>query len=179
MNKAIIPLAIFLALSGLFLVMLDRMNKGEYNPRDVPTEFIGRTAPDFKLPDLFESTKTVQPADYRGKTWLLNVWGTWCPECWREHEFLLSLKQRGVTIIGINWRDDADEAKAMLAKMGNPFEHVGFDPNSQAVIEYGVYGAPETFLIDADGTICQKHAGALTESFWQEKFVPHLEGCRL
>lgn len=177
MNKAVIPLAIFLGMAGLFLLMLDRMNEGEYNPRDIPTEFIGRSAPEFALPDLFDADRTVRPSDYKGKTWLLNVWGTWCPECWREHEYLLHLQQRGVPIVGINWRDEAEEAKSMLARLGNPFQQVAFDPDSQAVIEYGVYGAPETFLIDASGTICQKHAGAMTEAVWQKKFVPHLNGC--
>ena len=174
--KALIPLAIFLLLAGLFLYMLNQMNQGEYNPRDIPTEFIGKPAPQFSLPDLYEPTHMVSPADYKGKVWLLNVWGTWCPECWREHDYLMALQRRGVTMVGINWRDDAAEAKSMLARLGNPFERIAFDPDSQAVIEYGVYGAPETFLIDAAGIIRVKHAGGMSEQVWQEKFVPHLGG---
>ncbi|MCU7958444.1 MAG: DsbE family thiol:disulfide interchange protein [gamma proteobacterium symbiont of Bathyaustriella thionipta] len=176
MNKAIIPLAGFIAMAALFYYVLGQMDKGEYNPRDVPTEFIGRQAPDFVLPDLFDAGKQVKSADMKGQLWLLNVWGTWCRECWREHEYLLQLVQsRGVRIIGINWRDEASAARNMLAQKGNPFYRVAFDPESEAIIEWGVYGAPETFLIDADGVIQAKYAGAMTESVWQEKFQPWFE----
>jgi len=176
MNKAALPLIIFLAMAGMFLYVLGLMNEGEYNPRDVPTEFIGKAAPEFALPDLYEPAHIVSPSTYKGQAWLLNVWGTWCPECWREHDFLLALKRRGVTIVGINWRDEAQEAKNMLNRLGNPFERVPFDPDSNAVIDYGVYGAPETFLIDAEGIIRVKHKGAMNEQVWQEKFIPHFAG---
>lgn len=176
MNKAAIPLIIFLGLAGLFLFVLNQMNDGEYNPRDVPTEFIGKAAPAFTLPDLFDASATVSPEAYKGRVWLLNVWGTWCAECWREHDYLLALKARGVPIVGINWRDEEADAKGMLARLGNPFDKVGFDPNSDAVIEYGVYGAPETFLIDAEGIIRVKHKGAMHEQAWQQKFAPYFAG---
>jgi cytochrome c biogenesis protein CcmG/thiol:disulfide interchange protein DsbE len=174
MTRAAVPLAIFLAMAGMFWFVLGKMSEGEYNPRDVPTQFIGREAPAFSLPDLLEPEQTVSTAAMRGRTWLLNVWGTWCPECWKEHDYLLHLARReGVPIIGINWRDDADEAKAMIARLGNPFEQIGFDPNSDAVIDWGVYGAPETFLIDAEGIVREKHAGAMTPAVWREKFRSH------
>ena len=80
MNRAIVPLVLFLALAGLFWFVLGKMNEGEYNPRDVPTQFIGRSAPEFTLPDLLDPSQTVRPSDMAGKVWLLNVWGTWCPE---------------------------------------------------------------------------------------------------
>ena len=176
MNRAAIPLLIFLGLAGLFLFVLGQMNEGEYNPRDVPTEFIGKAAPHFSLPDLFDPQSQVRPEDYKGKVWLLNVWGSWCVECWREHEYLLLLKQRGIPIVGINWRDDANEAKSMLNRLGNPFDKIGVDPHSDAVIDYGVYGAPETFLIDADGIIRVKHKGALHEQAWNEKFAAYFAG---
>lgn len=171
MNKAIVPLVGFLLLAGLFWFVLDKMNQGEYNPRDVPTQFIGREAPAFSLPDLLDPSQTVSPANLRGKAWLLNVWGTWCPECWKEHEYLVYLATRkGVPIIGINWRDDAAEAKAMLKRLGNPFQQIAFDPKSDAVIDWGVYGAPETFLIDAEGIVRVKHTGAMNSQVWKEKF---------
>lgn len=171
MNKAVIPLLLFLALAGMFWFVLGQMSEGEYNPREVPTQFIGRAAPAFELPDLLDNSRTVSPSNMVGKVWLLNVWGTWCPECWKEHEYLLHLARReGVPIIGINWRDEATDAKAMLARLGNPFSRIAFDPNSDAVIDYGVYGAPETFLIDADGIVREKHAGALTPHVWNSKF---------
>ena len=175
-KKAILPLLLFLALAGLFLYVLMQMNKGEYNPRDIPTEFIGRAAPDFALPSLFNPQKTVTPAPYRGKPWLLTVWGSWCPECWRESDFLVELKRRGIPIVGIDWRDDPAEGKAMLARAGNPFLEVGVDPDSSLAMDYGVYGAPETFLIDADGIIRAKHAGAIDERVWREKFASYFEG---
>lgn len=174
MSRAAIPLALFVALAGLFWYVLGQMNEGEYNPREVPTQFIGRDAPTFVLPDLFDPSGEVRSADMAGKPWLLNVWGTWCPECWKEHEYLLHLaRNKDVPIVGLNWRDDATEAKAMLGRLGNPFIKVGFDPQSDAVIDWGVYGAPETFLIDAGGVVRVKHAGAMTHAVWNTKFAPH------
>ena len=174
MNRAAIPLVAFLGLAGLFWYVLGEMSEGEYNPRDVPTQFIGREAPVFDLPSLFDENQRVRSADMNGQVWLLNVWGTWCPECWKEHDYLLHLaKREKVPIVGLNWRDDADDAKAMLARLGNPFIKVGFDPFSDAVIDWGVYGAPETFLIDAGGVVRAKHTGELTATAWNEKFRPH------
>ena len=176
MTRAIFPLAGFLALAALFWFVLDKMNQGEYNPREVPTQFIGRPAPAFALPDLLDPSQTVRPSDMAGKVWLLNVWGTWCPECWKEHEYLVYLAQRkNVPIVGINWRDEAAEAKAMLARLGNPFLKIAFDPNSNAAIDWGVYGAPETFLIDAEGIVREKHTGAVNSSVWSDKFKAYFE----
>ncbi len=176
MTRTAIPLAIFLGLAGLFWYVLQQMNQGEYNPRSVPTQFIGRNAPEFALPDLLDPGSIVRTSDMAGQVWLLNVWGTWCPECWKEHEYLIHLATREqVPIIGINWRDDAAEAKAMLARLGNPFARIGFDPKSDAVIDWGVYGAPETFLIDAEGIVREKHTGALNPQVWQSKFKPYFD----
>ena len=143
-------------------------------PRDSARLLVGETLDDrtFRdLPDLLDPTQQVSSKDMLGQPWLLNVWGTWCPECWKEHDYLLHLARReGVPIIGINWRDDAAEAKAMLARLGNPFYKIGFDPHSDAVIEWGVYGAPETFLIDAQGIVREKHKGAMASEVWKDKF---------
>ena len=174
MKKTLLPLIFFLGMAALFYFVLNKMNQGEYNPRDIPTEFIGRTAPEFSLPDLFNEATMISPSDMKGQTWLLNVWGTWCPECWREHDFLVQLgKYEGIPIIGLNWRDEKAAAKDFLAKKGNPFIGVPFDPNSKAVIDWGVYGAPETFLIDAEGVIRVKHKGPLSRSSWNEKFASY------
>ena len=176
MTRAVLPLGGFLLLAGLFWFVLGQMNKGEYDPRDVPTQFIGQPAPEFALPDLLDPTQTVRPSDMAGQTWLLNVWGAWCPECWHEHEFLVHLAQReGVPIVGINWRDEEADAKAMLTRLGNPFLKIAFDPQSDAVIDWGVYGAPETFLIDAEGVVREKHTGALSPKIWQAKFKTYFE----
>ena len=170
MNKAVIPLLVFLVMAGLFLFVLQKIDKGEYDPRDIPTEFIGKQVPAFDLPNLLDDADRVKAADYKGKPWLLNIWGTWCAQCWVEHDYLVFLSRQGIPIIGINWRDDAGDAKAMLTQKGNPFAEVGFDPKSDAVIDLGVYGAPETFLVDADGIIRVKHKGAMAPQVWEEKF---------
>ena len=174
MSRFVIPLSFFIMI-GVFALVLDRMGKGEYNPRDIPTEFIGRAAPSINVPDLYNPSEIVRVADMKGKVWLFNVWGTWCPECWREHRYLMELSRTGIPIVGLNWRDEEAEAKAMITKMGNPFIRIGFDPESEVAIEWGVYGAPETFLINAEGIIVAKHAGGITPAVWQEKFKKHFE----
>lgn len=160
----------FFVLMGVFAVVLERMGTGDYNPRDIPTEFIGRAAPEINVSDLYNESELVKTSDMKGRVWLFNVWGTWCPECWREHSYLMELSKAGIPIIGLNWRDERSEAKAMISKMGNPFLKIGFDPKSSVAMDWGVYGAPETFLIDAQGTILAKHAGGITPGVWQEKF---------
>ncbi len=155
---------------AVFAIVLSRMGSGEYNPRDIPTEFIGRAAPTINVPDLYNETDIVKVADMKGKVWLFNVWGTWCPECWREHGYLMKLHAEGIPIVGLNWRDQRPEAKAMISKMGNPFIKIGFDPESTVAIEWGVYGAPETFLINEQGMIVEKHAGGITPNVWKTKF---------
>ncbi len=173
--RFLVPLVIFLLLMGLFWYVLKLMNQQEYNPRDVPSVLIDTKAPEFVLPDLLDPERSVSSADLRGKVWLLNVWGTWCPECWREHDYLIYLsKNENVPIIGIDWRDDADKARQMLQQNGNPFTAVGFDPESRVIMDFGVYGAPETFLIDKQGYIRWKHAGAITPEVWSGDFKPRI-----
>ncbi|MES9966455.1 MAG: DsbE family thiol:disulfide interchange protein [Sedimenticola sp.] len=165
--RFLIPLAIFLVIVAFLGVGLT------LNPREVPSVLINKPAPEFSLPDLFDPAKTVDSASMKGQVWLLNVWGTWCPECWREHDFLVYLRKfEEVPIVGIDWRDDPDEAKQMLARKGNPFVAVGVDPDSQAVMDWGVYGAPETFLIDKQGMIRWKHTGSITADLWRETLKP-------
>lgn len=173
MRKSILPLVLFLALAGLFWFVLGQMNTGAYHPRDIPSPQIGKKAPDFNLPALYDPAIQVSPTDYLGKTWLLNVWGTWCPECWREHAFLMLKAEQGVPIVGLNWRDKKANARQMLSQLGDPFIQIAFDPESQAAIEWGVYGAPETFLIDAQGIIREKYKGALNNTAWRTHFAPY------
>ncbi len=165
----------FFIMMAVFWVVLDRMGTGEYNPKNIPSEFIGKSAPDINVPDLLDASVVVKTADMKDQIWLFNVWGTWCPECWREHEFLVQLKNAGVTIVGLNWRDEKSEAISMLDRLGNPFAKIGYDPDSSVAMDWGVYGAPETFLIDAEGTIVVKHTGGLTPKVWQQKFLPHFK----
>lgn len=175
--RSFTPFIIFLIVASLLLYMMTLMTQGDYNPRDIPTEFIGKAAPEFALPDLINPDETVSSSALKGKTWLLNVWATWCRECWREHEYLVALaKQRNIIIVGLNWRDERTDAMQMIDRLGNPFSQIAFDPNSEAVIDWGVYGAPETFLIDKEGIVRVKHKGALNEAVWQAKFAQYFEG---
>jgi cytochrome c biogenesis protein CcmG/thiol:disulfide interchange protein DsbE len=161
------PLLIFFVVLALLYVGLG------LNPRDVPSVLINKKAPEISLPDLFDPEKRVNSSSMQGKVWLLNVWGTWCPECWREHPYLNHLAQEeGVPIVGIAWRDDRDAAKQMLARKGNPFIMVGFDADSRAVMDFGVYGAPETFLIDKKGFIRWKYTGSLNAEVWSDQLQP-------
>lgn len=168
--RFLIPLGLFLALVVLLGVGLT------LDPRDVPSVLIDKKASEFSLPDLFDPSKRVDSASMKGRVWLLNVWGTWCPECWREHEFLIYLaEQEKVPIVGIDWRDNDAEAKEFLREKGNPFIAVGVDPESNAIMDLGVYGAPETFLIDKLGVIRKKHKGAMTLQVWREEFKPLID----
>jgi len=168
----------FFILMGVFALVLDRMGSGEYNPRDIPTEFIGKAAPGINVPELYDPSKMVKVSDMKGQVWLFNVWGTWCPECWREHKYLNELNKNGIPIVGLNWRDEAIEAKNMLDRMGNPFVKIGFDPDSSVAMDWGVYGAPETFVINAQGIVVAKHAGGITPRVWAEKFAKHFQAAQ-
>jgi len=172
MARYVLLIGFFIMIGG-FAYMLNLTNTGEYNPRDIPTEFIGRAAPAINVPDLYNESEIVKTSDMQGKVWLFNVWGTWCPECWREHQYLMELSRSGVPIVGLNWRDERPEAKAMITKMGNPFIKIGFDPDSSVAIDWGVYGAPETFVINAQGVVVEKHAGGITPAVWESKFKKH------
>ncbi|MCB1759404.1 MAG: DsbE family thiol:disulfide interchange protein [Gammaproteobacteria bacterium] len=168
--RFLIPLVLFLALAALLGVGL------RLDPRDVPSVLIDKQASEFSLPDLFDPEKRVESAAMKGRVWMVNVWGTWCPECWREHDFLLYLARvEKFPIIGIDWRDDRDEALKFLNDKGNPFLAVGMDPESDAIMDLGVYGAPETFLIDKQGVIRKKHKGAMTLPVWRDEFKPLIE----
>ena len=168
--RFLVPLGVFMALVALLGVGLT------LDPRDVPSVLIDKKASEFSLPDLFDPGKTVDSSSMKGKVWLVNVWGTWCPECWREHDFLMYLaQQEKVPIVGIDWRDDDAEARQFLQEKGNPFIAVGVDPESNAIMDLGVYGAPETFLIDKQGVIRKKHKGAMTLQVWRDDFKPLIE----
>ncbi len=175
-TRYLIPFGIFMAIMAIFVLGLYKMKQDPNFVRNVPSVLIGKQAPEIVLPDLLDHSKTVKSSDLLGQVWILNVWATWCQECWREHPYLVHLaKNEGVKFFGIDWRDDAEAAKEMLQKKGNPFIAVGFDPESKAIMNWGVYGAPETFVIDKQGTIRWKHTGALNPQVWQEKLKPLLQ----
>ncbi|MEN8214007.1 MAG: DsbE family thiol:disulfide interchange protein [Pseudomonadota bacterium] len=172
--RYLLPLLIFTALVALLLKGLGQ------DPKLVTSPLIDKPIPHFSLPELLDSTKRVEPEQFRGKVWLLNVWGSWCPECWREHGFLEELaKGHGLTVVGLNWRDETADAVSMLRQAGNPYTAIGVDPETTAVLDLGVYGAPESYLIDKKGVIRFKQVGAVTAALWEEELAPlikRLEG---
>ena len=163
-----IPLLIFALLAFFLWRGLSR------DPREVPSALIDKPAPAFTLPVLGAADKKFSPAEYRGKVWLLNVWGSWCVSCVVEHPALLALaKTNAVPLIGFNWKDKPDSAAAWLAKHGgDPYTFSVADIDGRTAIDYGVYGAPETFVIDREGVIRYKFIGPLDDKAIAEKIMP-------
>lgn len=171
--RYVLPVAAFGTLALFFYVGLYR------NPGEVPSPLIGKPAPAFLLPSLHDENKTVSTADYQGRPYLVNIWATWCAECRREHEILLQIARTGVVpLIGIDWKDERELAKQWLEQLGNPYTAVAFDAESRVAIDWGVTGAPETFLVGADGRILYKRVGAMTPRVWQTEFLPRIGGAR-
>jgi len=169
--KFLIPGALFLVLVVFFVIGLQR------DPRMIPSPLIGKPAPEFTLEDLSDPQRTVGTSDLAGRMYLFNVWGTWCGGCREEHEALLMIASSGVVpIVGLNWKDDRGLAQRWLRQLGNPYETVAFDPEGQVAIDWGVYGAPETFLVAADGTVLAKRIGPMTMDVWQREFLPLISG---
>jgi cytochrome c biogenesis protein CcmG/thiol:disulfide interchange protein DsbE len=168
-----LPLVIFGALAALLAagVWLSR------NPdRDaLPSPLIGKPAPAFALPVLHEPGRTVSNADLRGAPYLLNVWGSWCPACRDEHPVLTRFAEtRRVRVIGFNWKDEPADALRWLEQFGNPYWLVIADQEGQTAIDWGIYGAPETFLVDADGIVRWKHVGPMSEATVRDELLPKL-----
>jgi cytochrome c biogenesis protein CcmG/thiol:disulfide interchange protein DsbE len=170
-NRFVLPLAGFLLLLVVLLVGLKRAPEKS----NLPSPLIGKSAPQFTLPNLFDNTQPLSTEALKGHWSLVNVWGTWCVECRAEHAALLQIKQEArVPIIGIDWKDQDEDALAWLAELGNPYERVGTDHDGRVAIDWGVYGAPESFLISPTGTVVYKHIGAMTPQVWQRDFLPRI-----
>lgn len=168
--KFLLPALAFAVLVGFFIAGLRQ------DPGEIPSPLIGKPAPEFSLESLGDPDWKVGSADFAGRAWLLNVWATWCVGCREEHEALLAIaRENAVPMMGLNWRDDRALALRWLAELGNPYASVAFDPEGRTAIDWGVYGAPETFLIGADGRVLQKRIGAMTPEIWQRDFVPLIE----
>ena len=168
MNKLLlIPLALFLGLVIFLFVGLGR------DPHEVPSPLINKPAPAFLLPQLSEPSRTLSAQEMKGKVWLLNFWGTWCIACQEEHPRLVEYARTGVVpIYGVDYKDDRAAALQWLQQFGNPYTGIAFDVDGRTSIDYGVYGAPETFLIDRDGVIRFKQIGPITPEVWEKKIVP-------
>ena len=169
-----LPLAIFALVAALLAagVWLSR------NPdRDaLPSPLIGRQAPAFRLPVLHEAGRLVTDADLRGAPYVLNVWGSWCPGCRDEHAVLTRFAEtRRVRVVGDNWKDERTDALRWLEQFGNPYWVVLVDYEGHTAIEWGIYGAPETFLVDAEGIVRWKHVGPMTDETVRDRLLPALE----
>ena len=170
MWKFVVPFAVFIILGAFLYVGLYR------DPSEVPSPLIGKPAPEFSLPSLQDPAYAVGSKEMHGKTWVLNVWGTWCAGCRQEHPVLLQIaRSTSVPIIGLDWKDDATEAQRWLAELGNPYAAVAFDSEGRVAIDWGVYGAPETFLIGADGKVLYKHIAPMTLEVWAREFEPRIQ----
>ncbi|HSX60018.1 MAG TPA: DsbE family thiol:disulfide interchange protein [Tahibacter sp.] len=151
-----------------------------HDQREVPSPLIGKTAPAFELPVLNEPDRRYGSADLKGKPYLLNVFGSWCPSCVDEHPVLMRYaKELDVPLVGYNWKDDPSDANAWLARFGNPYTVIVADNVGRTAIDFGVYGAPETFLVDGNGTIRLKRIGALTPDYIEKELKPALAAIRL
>ncbi len=171
--RYLIPIGLFGVLVAFFFIGL------RLDPSEVPSPLIGKPAPVFDLPELKDLSQRVSNADLSGRPTLLNVWATWCGGCRQEHEMLLQLaEQGGVPIYGLNYRDERTGALRWLEQLGDPYVAVAYDPDGSGSLDWGVYGAPETFLIDPDGVVVYKHLGPMTPSAWREEFMPRMQQMR-
>ncbi len=167
MSRFLIPFGIFIVVVGFLAVGLT------LNPRELPSPLVGKTAPDFSLPQLHDPGKIISSNDLKGKVWLLNFWASWCGGCKDEHPVLNHLAQSGeVPIYGMDYKDRRDEALAWLKEWGNPYAVVAVDEPGRVGINYGVYGVPETYVIDKAGVIRYKQIGPLREDIVQGKILP-------
>ena len=166
-KKLLIPLGVFIVLCAFLLVGLWR------DPREVPSPLIGKPAPAFTLAQLHEPSKTLGPADLKGQVWLLNVWASWCVSCREEHPLLVGLaKAKLVPIVGLDYKDETAAGKRWLAQHGDPYTVSVVDRDGRVGIDWGVYGVPETFVVDKTGTIRYKQIGPLTAEALEQKILP-------
>jgi cytochrome c biogenesis protein CcmG/thiol:disulfide interchange protein DsbE len=163
----LLPLAIFATLVFFFYQGLWR------DPREVPSPLIDKPAPAFKLSEVADPGRSLGKQDLLGKVYLLNVWASWCVACKDEHPMLVELKRRGeVPIIGLDYKDTRPLALQTLERMGDPYQVTLFDPDGRVGIDYGVYGVPETYVIDKAGTIRYKQIGPITPEIWENTLAP-------
>lgn len=175
--KLFLPLLIFILLAGLFWVVQERIQRGDYDPQALPAARLDQPLPDFTLPAL-KVEGEIRAADWRGEVALINVWATWCPSCHYEHPFLMELAQRGVIIYGIDYKDEAAAARRWLEEKGDPYHSVAQDRDGRLGLDLGVTGAPETYLIDAAGRIRFRYQGPLDQAVWERHFEPVLTRLR-
>jgi len=167
MLKFIIPLILFIIMAVFLALGLN------LKPNEIPSPFINKHAPTFSAPKLDAPEEKLSPADLKGQVWLFNVWASWCVSCRAEHPVLNQLaKQNAVVIVGLNYKDEPTDAKNWLNTLGNPYNVSIMDQDGRIGIDYGVYGVPETFVIDKKGLIRYKHTGPVSDDDVQKIFLP-------
>jgi cytochrome c biogenesis protein CcmG/thiol:disulfide interchange protein DsbE len=167
MKRYLIPLAVFVLMAGFLAVGL------RLNPREVPSPLVGKPAPAFELPQLRDPAVKMAVAQMKGQVWVLNVFASWCTPCLAEHPYVTQLaKTPGVKVIGLNYKDKADDANGWLRKHGDPYAAIVVDADGRAAIDWGVYGVPETFVIDKQGVIRHKQIGPITPQALREDILP-------
>ena len=169
MKRFLVPLAIFLVLAGFLAAGLSR------DPRLVPSPLVDKSAPAFTLPRLDRSA-TFSPSEMLGRVWMLNAWASWCGACRQEHPLLSDLARSGVVpLVGLDYKDTDPDARRWLAEQGDPYLLTAVDADGRVGIDYGVYGVPETYVIDRAGTIRYKHVGPMTPDILQAKILPLIQ----
>ncbi len=165
--RFLLPLGIFVAVLGFLFVGLG------LNPREVPSPLIGKPAPAFALPRLDDAAQTLRRDDLLGKVWMLNVWASWCAPCREEHPLVIDIAQRKLLpVYGLNYKDQGPAARNWLANLGDPYTATLVDADGRVGIDYGVYGVPETFIVDKQGVIRFKHTGPLTAEVVRTRIEP-------
>ncbi len=165
--KLFIPLIVFIILGIIFYSMLSK----DYNPQDLPSALVNKKVPVFSLENL-HTGQVVTEKDLPKQAYLMNIWATWCISCRVEHPFLNKLKAQGINIVGVDYKDDKAKALKWLKDLHDPYTMVIFDESGRLGLDLGVYGAPETFLVDAEGVIRYKHVGVVDEKVWQQDLAP-------
>lgn len=164
--KLFIPLVIFAVMAAFLWRGLSN------DPSHLPSALIDKPVPEFSVPNLLASEQRVTRADIVGAPLLINVWATWCPSCRVEHPYLNTLAQKGVNIVGLNYKDEDEPAREWIDHFGNPYSTIIVDTDGRLGLDLGVYGAPETFFVDAEGIIRYKHVGVVDERVWRSKLAP-------
>jgi cytochrome c biogenesis protein CcmG, thiol:disulfide interchange protein DsbE len=168
--RFLVPLAVLIIFGGLVAVLGVGLT---LDPREVPSPLINKPAPEFKLPELKHPDRTISKQDMLGKVWLLNVWASWCVSCREEHSTVLALARSGVVpVIGLNYKDERADGLAYLARLGDPYQVIGYDHDGRVGINFGVYGVPETYVIDKTGVIRYKQIGPVTPEVVRNKILP-------
>ena len=168
-----LPIAAFVILLALLAFGLTN------DPRDIPSPLVGKTVPEFTLPKLYDSEKTTSPAEMKGEVWMLNVFASWCVSCRAEHAVVSQfVKDSGLKVMGLNYKDESPDAKAWLAEHGNPYSMIAVDLDGRVGIDWGVYGVPESYLIDKKGVIRHKFTGPITPQIVEETLKPMLKQLR-